>query len=166
MTYIKRASAIISVVALCMALTAPVYAASDITVGSFVQRLAQSKGLVATDARIASDSLRGIGIRIPGDLTYANSLTEGDVARIARAAGINVRTSSPESLFNNEQADLFFISFGDNLGDNGASTMSDDNPGQGSGPGNGNSGPPFDPFTKGKHGKGKGKGVFTPTDPE
>ena len=165
MTYIKRISAVVAVAALCVALTAPVVAASDITVGNFVQRLAQSKGLAATDARIASDALRGVGVRIPGDLVYANALTEGDVARISRAAGINVRTSNPENLFNTEQVNLFFVSFGDDLG-NAVGTMSDDNPGQGSGPGNGNGGPPFDPFTKGKHGKGKGKGVFTPTDPE
>lgn len=165
MTTIKRISAIAATVALCAVLCAPAFAASDITVGSFVQRVAQSKGLAATDARIASDSLRGVGINIPGDLTYANKLTEGDVARISRAAGLNIRTSNPDNAFNAEQVQLFFISFGDEFGGT-VGTNSDDNPGQGSGPGNGNGGPPFDPFTKGKHGKGKGKGVFTPTDPE
>jgi len=130
-----------------------------------VQRLAMAKGLAGTDVGVASNALRGIGIRLPGDLDFRSPLTEGDVALISRAAGLTVRTSNPENSFTSQQTDTFFVSFRDELNDENG-MRSHDNPGQGSGPGNGQSGPPFDPFTKGKHGKGKGKGVFTPTEPE
>ena len=166
MATIKRTGTIVAVAALCLAFVTPAVAASDITVGDFVQRLAVAKGLAGTDARIAHDALRGIGIRLPGDLNFGNRLTEGDVAVISRAAGLNVRTSNPLNDFSNQQAEMFFISFKDDLGDDGNGTRSHTNPGEGSGPGNGNGGPPFDPFTKGKHGKGKGKGVISPTEPE
>ena len=166
MAIIKRIGTIAAAAALCLAFVTPAVAASDITVGDFVQRLAMAKGLAGTDARVANVALRGIGVRLPGDLNFANRLTEGDVAVISRAAGLNVRTSNPLNDFSDQQADMFFISFKGDLGGDGNGTRSHTNPGGGSGPGNGNGGPPFDPFTKGKHGKGKGKGVFTPTDPE
>ncbi len=166
MTIIKRIGTITAAAALCLALVTPAMAASDITVGDFVQRLAKAKGLAGTDTRVANDALRGIGIRLPGNLNFASRLTEGDVAVISRAAGLSVRTSNPLNAFSSQQTDMFFISFRDDLGDSENGTRSHTNPGGGSGPGNGNGGPPFDPFTKGKHGKGKGKGIFTPTEPE
>lgn len=166
MASIKRIGTIATIAALCLVFVTPAMAASDITVGDFVQRLAKAKGVAGTDARVASDSLRGIGIRLPAELNFASRLTEGDVAVISRAAGLTVRTSNPLNDFTSQQTEMFFISFKDDLGDGGNQTRSHDNPGEGGGPGNGNGGPPFDPFTKGKHGKGKGKGVFTPTDPE
>lgn len=166
MAIIKRISTIAAVAALCLAVVTPAMAASDITVGDFVQRLAQARGLAGTDARVANDALRGVGIRLPGDLNFASRLTEGDVAAISRAAGLNVRTSNPTSAFNSQQTDMFFINFRDDFGEDENGTRSHTNPGAGDGPGNGNGGPPFDPFTKGKHGKGKGKGIFTPTEPE
>ena len=166
MTRIKRFATVAVAAALSLALVAPAMAASDITVGDFVLRLAKVKGVGSTDARVAGDALRGVGIRLPGNINYANRLTEGDVAEISRAAGFNVHTSNPDNAFTGQQSEAFFISFGDKLGGDDNSIKSDTNPGQGSGPGTGNGGPPFDPFTKGKHGKGKGKGVFTPTDPE
>ncbi len=164
MAIIKRIGTIAAVAALCLGLVTPAMAASDITVGEFVQRLAKAKGLAGTDITVASNSLRGIGIRLPSGLDYGSHLTEGTVAEISRAAGLTVFTSNPDNAFSAEQTDTFFVSFKDDLEGNGM--RSHDNPGQGSGPGNGQSGPPFDPFTKGKHGKGKGKGVFTPTEPE
>ena len=96
MTIIKRVSAIAAVATLCLALATPAVAA-DVTVGQFVKRLAQSKGLVATDARVAQDALRGVGIRIPSDLELSKQLTEGDVAVISRAAGLNVTSSNPDA---------------------------------------------------------------------
>ena len=165
MTTIKRLGTLAAAAALCLAMTAPTMAAADeITVGQFVQRLAQAKGLAATDAHVADVALRGVGVRLPRTLAYDKGLTEGDVARIARELGLNVRTSNPDASFTQAGVDVFFVTFGGELGGDGVA--SDTNPGLGSGPGNGNGGPPFDPFTKGKHGKGKGKGQVSPTDPE
>jgi hypothetical protein len=161
----KRLGAIAAAAVLCFTLVTPAVAASDITVGDFVQRLAKAKGLAGTDARVANDALRWIGIRLPDDLKFASRLTEGDVAVISRAAGLNVHTSNPTGAFGSQQADVFFFSFDNDLGADELGVRST-NPGQGDGPGNGNGGPPFDPFTKGKAGKGKGKGVFTPTEPQ
>lgn len=164
MSISKRIGTATMVAALCLGLVTPALAASDITVGEFVQRLALAKGLAGSDLTVAKHSLRGIGIRLPDELEYNRRLTEGDVAEISRAAGLSVRTSNPDNTFTAQQADAFFVSFKDDLVNQ--SMRSHTNPGGGSGPGNGNGGPPFDPFTKGKHGKGKGKGVFTPTEPE
>lgn len=161
----RRLGVMVSIGAMWGALAVPAFAANEFTVGDFVQRLAQSRGLVSTDARIAGDALRGIGVRLPDDLSFANPLTEGDATRIARAAGFNVRTSNPSAIFGAEQVELFFVSFGDEA-DGSVSSQGHTNPGNGSGPGNGNGGPPFDPYTKGKHGKGKAKHHPTPTDPE
>ncbi|NIM02007.1 MAG: hypothetical protein GTN89_14595 [Acidobacteria bacterium] len=165
MAIIKRIGTIAAAAALCLGLVTPAMAASDITVGEFVQRLAVAKGLAGTDVTVASNSLRGIGVRLPSGLDYGSHLTEGTVAEISRAVGLTVRTSNPENAFTAQQTETFFVSFGDDLAGDGG-MRSHTNPGGGSGPGNGESGPPFDPFTKGKHGKGKGKGVFTPTEPE
>jgi hypothetical protein len=165
MAIIKRIGTATAVAALCLAFVAPAGAASDITVGDFVQKLAIVKGVASTDAKVANDSLRGLGIRLPRDLEFSSRLTEGHVAAISRAAGLNVLTSNPLSDFTSQQTDAFLSNFKDDLG-NENGLRSHDNPGAGDGPGTGLSGPPFDPFTKGKHGKGKGKGIFTPTDPE
>lgn len=164
MTISKRAGVLAATAALCFALVTPVVAADDITVGQFVQRLAESKGLAATDARVADGALRGVGIRLPRDLQFSKALTEGDVTVISQAAGLNVRSSNPTGVFDSNAVDVFFVNFADRLG--GTDQVASDNPGQGSGPGNGNGGPPFDPFTKGKQGKGKGKGHASPTEPE
>ena len=153
----KTISRVVVVMAI-LALALPTFAA-DITVGSFLQKLAQSKNLNATDARIAADSLRGIGVRVPADMRLMAPLTEGDVARIARAAGLNVTTNRPDASFTEEQVATFIVAFQAelaNAGDGAASTE-----------GNGN-GPAFNPYSKGKGGsKGKKKGHdFTPTEPE
>jgi hypothetical protein len=166
MAIIKRIGTATAIAVLCLAFVAPAGAASDITVGDFVQKLASVKGVASTDARVANDSLRGLGIRLPGDLEFSSRLTEGHVAIISRAAGLNVLTSNPLNDFTSQQTDAFLINFKDEFGSDGNSLRSDTNPGGGSGPGTGNGGPAFDPFTKGKPGKGKGMGVFTPTDPE
>ncbi len=151
--------AIVLLVVLALAL--PVPASDEMTVGSFVRRLAQSKNLNAADARIAVDSLRGAGIRLPSDLELSARLTEGDVARISRTLGLAVSTNRPDAGFSSEQVDRFFASFRVEL------TLAADGGAGNSARGNENSSP-FNPYVKGKGGsKGKKRGHdFTPTEPE
>ena len=166
----KRVGAITVALILAAVVALPALAAGEMTVGRFVQQIASQQRLNASDVPTAVGSLREAGIRIPAGTDFNKRLTEGDVAEISQLAGLKVRTSSPGAYFDEGQVDRFMLSFSGELeagGDNGVGTNSHENPGQGSGPGNGNgNGPPFDPFTKGKHGKGKGKGPHTPTDPE
>ena len=144
-----------------LALASPVPASDEMTIGSFVQRLAQFKNLNAADARIAVDSLYGAGIRLPSDLALSARLTEGDVARISRALGLAVSTNRPDAGFSSDQVDRFFESFRVEL------TLAADGDASHSALGNGND-PSFNPYTKGKGGgKGKKKGHdFKPTEPE
>ena len=144
---------------------APVIAAGDMTVGGFVVKLAKAKNLNATDARIATDGLAGIGIVLPGDLKLTQRLTERDVARISRAAGLNVNTTNPTAPFDQEQVERFFATFSIELeepdfggGGGGAEANNHQDGG----------GPAFNPYAKGKGGaKGKKKGhSFTPAEPE
>jgi len=162
--------------AISASLAIPAFAA-EATVGQFVQELARAKNLNATDARIAADALRAAGVRLPSNLDLGKRLTQADVATIAREFGLRVTTSRPGQAFDSEQVDQFFVSFAADLAITGSESFAtnDDcapgedctNPGEGSGPGNGMSGPPFDPFTKGKgKAKGKSKQGQTPTDPE
>ena len=143
-------------VAVILAVTAiPALAASESTVGLFVQKMARSKNLNATDATIAADSLRAVGVQLPPNLRLNKRLTERDVVEISRAAGLSVSTTDPEAPFDEDQVDRFFLAFGSELGVA--------RPGQPDHPND----PSFDPFTKGKgkH-KGWGKGHRTPTEPE
>ena len=102
-------------IAVLLAATAAPALAADVTIGQFVQELAQAKKLNATDARIAADSLRTVGVRLPADLRLAERLTESDVVRISRAAGLLVSTANPEAPFDDEQMDQFFVVFGAEL---------------------------------------------------
>lgn len=159
-----NATVVASLLVVVLALPA---VAGDMTVGSFVQRLAQEKKLDATDARTAVHSLAAAGVRLPADLPLDGRLTEGDVVRVSRSAGLHVTTASPSAYFDAARVDLFFDTFAYDLG-----------PGRGTDDrttGSGDqrsfddrSGPPFNPFGKGKGlggTKGKGKGPnFTPTD--
>ena len=148
---------------LLAALAIPALAASEVTVGRFIQELAKTKNLNATDAGTAADSLRAVGVRLPADLDLRKQLTQGDVTEISRHVGLRVTTTEPGSAFSEDQLDRFFLSFGSELGGEGDCAVPGgdcENPGQGSGPGNGQGGPPFDPFTKAK-GKGRGKAKFT-----
>jgi len=144
-----------------LALTLPATASDETNVGSLVQRLAQAKNVDATDARIAVDSLRDVGVELPADLDLAARLTEGEVARISRSIGLNVSTNRPEALFSKNQLDRFFESFQVEL-----ALRSDTPAGGGLRPNA--EGRSFDPFTKGKGGmKGKKKGHGSaPTEPE
>ena len=70
--------------------TLPASASEEVTVGSFVQRLAQSKKIDSHNARLAVEALSQAGIQLPPDLELSARLTEGDVARISRALGLAV----------------------------------------------------------------------------
>jgi hypothetical protein len=164
---------------LLAAVAAPALASGS-DVGGFIQQLAKSKNLNATDPAIALDSLRAVGVRLRPDLRLDKKLTEGDVADISRAAGLLVTTSNPDAYFDEEKVDRFFQAFAIELGQNennggafsttacDSSVENCDNPGMGDGPGTGNgNGPGFDPFSKGRgKKKGKAKQSRTPTDPE
>ena len=112
---VKRLGALFVAALLVMA-AVPTFAASDATVGDFVIKLAKSRNLAATDARVASDSLRGLGVRVPTNLDYSSKLTEGDVARLSRSFGLNVTTTTPDNLFTADQVDSFFATFGSDIG--------------------------------------------------
>ncbi len=124
---------------------APAFAASsDVTVGKFLIEIAKVKNLSARDAESALAALRGTGMRLPA-LNLGKRLTEGDVASIATAAGLNVTTSSPEAPFSEGQVDSFIMSFGSDLGKpptdppinpndpppDGGTTLPDPQPGKG-----------------------------------
>ena len=146
---------VLAVAVLLAAVAAPALAA-DVTIGQFVQELAQVKKLNATDARIALDSLAAVGVRLPADLKLADRLTEAEVVRISRAVGLWVSTTNPEAPFDEEQMDQFFVVFGSDL----EATPPGDpivEPHV----------PDFDPFTKGKGNHwGHYKGGRTPSEPE
>ena len=119
--------------------------------GRFVQDLARAKNLDAADPLIATRSLESAGIRLPAGLDLAGPLTEGDVTRIVNAAGLRVRTSSPEALFGEWQTERLLVSLGPELGTGGSDPA-----------------PRHHDGTQHHHkhkGKGKGKKPKTPTDP-
>jgi len=145
----------LAAVVLLAAAVAPSLAA-DVTVGQFVQELARAKKLNATDGQIAAESLRTVGVHLPADLRLSNRLTEADVVRISRAAGLLVSTANPEAPFDDEQVDRFFVVFGSELaappGDDPIVEPLD---------------PAFDPWTKGKGNHyGHHKYSRSPTEPE
>ena len=146
------------VAAVLVTAAVPTFAAGDATVGEFVIKLAKIRNLAATDARVAVDALRGVGVRVPMDLNYSKRLTEGDVARLSRSFGLNVTTTSPDTLFNAGQVDRFFATFGVDISTEAEGTTARNHA----------EGLTFDPYSKGKGGsKGKKKGHgFTPTEPE
>ena len=150
---------------LVVATVAPALAASEVTVGRFVQELALHKSLGAVDVPTAVESLRSAGVRLPVNLDMDEALTEGDVVSISRAIGLRVTTSNPQTKFDANQVANFFLAVGEQIQDDTEIATYTDRP-YGTGVGQGN-GPPFDPFTKGKgkH-KGKAKGWQSPTEPE
>ena len=86
-------------------------AADSLSVGQFVQQIAQSKGVDSSDVFAAENALARVGVRLPADLDYNAQLTEGDVSAIARTLGINVRSGNPDASFSSEQASRFLASF-------------------------------------------------------
>jgi hypothetical protein len=165
MNNVKRLGGVAVALLMVTALAAPTLAATDITVGEFLQEFAKAKNLNATDPRIAADSLAAVGIQVPADVRLSERLTENVVIKVSRSAGLNLSTSRPDAGFSAEQVDRFFATFsGEFRADAAIGVRSDCTPpSQGC---NGN-GPPFDPFSKGKgkH-KGHGKGHRSPTDPD
>jgi hypothetical protein len=148
-----------------VAMVAPALAASEVTIGRFVQELALHRNLNAIDVPTAVDSLRTVGVRLPSDLDMSARLTEGVVVSVSRAIGLRVTTSNPNTPFDENQVESFFFALGDQMADDSEIITNTINPyGTGNGKGNG---PAFDPFTKGKgkH-KGKAKGWQSPTEPE
>jgi len=163
MRNVKRLGAMAVAVVLAVAFAAPAQA-TEITVGQFVQQLARAKNLNATDARIAADSLAAVGVVLP-PLNYGAALTEGDVALIARSAGLNVRTATPNAAFSANKSNRFFTSFSGELDeDNGIRTRRSyrkSEPGEDEAP----DGEAEAPDGKGK-GPGKGKNGRTPSEPD
>jgi len=156
-----RCGATAVAVALVVAVAAPAIAA-NITVGEFVQRVAIVKNLDAIDARVATDSLRTAGVRLPADLDLNAQLTESHVVAISRALGLRLTSSNPDRIFESDQVDSYFVAFGSELVDPATASEC-------SGEDCDGDGPAFDPWTKGKgHGwhKGWGKGHQSPTEPE
>ena len=148
-----------------VATVAPALAASEVTVGRFVQELALHKNLDAIDVPTAVDSLRSAGVRLPANLNMDERLTEGAVVNISRTVGLRVTTSNPKTPFDENQVASFFLAVSEEIHDDTEIVTFTDRP-YGTGIGQGN-GPPFDPFTKGKgkH-KGKAKGWQSATEPE
>lgn len=145
----NRLGAVLVALSMIAAAALPAVAASGkVTVGSFIVELAKAKNLSATDAQGAAASLAALGIQLPANLDWNGRLTQGDVVAISRAAGLNVTTSDPTELFEQDQVDRFFLSFASELesGGSGISPRKHE-PGHG-GPGTVPAG--FDPFTKGK----------------
>jgi hypothetical protein len=72
-------------------------AGDDVTVGRLVQEIARVLELDATDARVARESLSRAGLSLPADLDLNAALTEAEVVRVSRAAGLKLTTSRPEA---------------------------------------------------------------------
>jgi hypothetical protein len=146
------------VIALMLVTAIPALAADEVTVGNFIQELAKAKNVNATEARIAVDSLRAVGVRVPEGLDLDAALTEGAVVDIARAANLRVATLNPDAPFGREQVDSFFTAFAVELGLGGGQEED----------------PPttdewemhrHNPFTKGA-GSHFVKGIRSPSEPE
>ena len=106
MSKLRKAGALAVALMMVVASAPALVAADDLTVGQFVQRIADAKGVDAT-----VDGLASVGVRVPADLEFSAKLTEGDVVDIARAMGINVRSGNPDASFTADQVDRFFLSF-------------------------------------------------------
>ena len=170
MDKLRRLCALLAAVALVATAGVPALATDDVvTVGHFLKQLALVKQLEAPDVHSAVKSLDRAGVRIPANTDLNKRLTEGDVARLSRLAGLNVVTTRPENEFSTDRFDTFFASFSTELGKGSADdyqARNGETPDGSSGDAPGN-GPPFDPYSKGKGGsKGKKKGHRSPTDPE
>ena len=161
----ERFGAMAVAILIVAVMTVPAFASTGITVGQFIQRLAMSKNLNATDARVAAGSLADAGYRLPAGLNYSEALTEGHVAGIAGAVGLKVRTTKPDAGFDQGNVDRFFKSFRRELRKPGSAgdafPVAADSKAKGKDGSEGSKGK-----SKGKgKGKGKNKGT-TPTDPE
>ena len=137
----------------------PALAADQLTVGDFYKMIAGIKAVDYTDAASAEASLRAAGMRLP-NLDLAKTLTHGDVAAVANAAGLRVTTSTPDLAFSSGQADQFVASFGTEIGVGGGTGGGGEEMGTDALPWDNGA----DPRTKGK---GLKKGLFkvSPSEP-
>jgi hypothetical protein len=152
MSKVRRIGAVALALVMAVAIAAPVLAAGDVSVGDFIVQLAKARNLNASDVNTAVSSLHAAGVRLPAGINYDERLTEGTVTGISRAVGLNVRTSTPDSNFDRDMVDRFFVSFASELDVTGDPVMSERHHNNGNGKDKGN--------------KGKGKGGRTPSEPE
>jgi hypothetical protein len=96
-------------------LTAAVIAApalaGNVTVGRFYVELAQAKGMTSANPYAAELGLRSAGVDLPA-LDLNKALTEGDVASIAGALGLNVTTTRPGQPITEAKLGTFMEGFG------------------------------------------------------
>jgi hypothetical protein len=123
--------------------------AKSATVGDFLVEVAKAKSLVAADGLSAQAALTAAGVVLP-PVSLDKALTEGDVAQIGVALGVNVTTSNPTAPIGTEQVQSFISTFGKVFsGDRDTRQETRDFPNPGT-----------------DNGKGKKKGHFkSPTDP-
>lgn len=134
-----------------LALVASPVLAGGLTVGGFVQEIAKARGLSAGTAAEAALALQNAGINLPS-VDFGKTLTQGDVVAISTAAGLTVRTSSPDAEFTASQLSSFMSTFGPELGASEPEVGTD-----------ASDKPKTDPLTKGK---GKKKGLIrSPSEP-
>jgi hypothetical protein len=138
------------VAAVFILMVAVAAAGANLTVGDFVVKIAKAKQLDAPNAGAAVSSLRAAGFNMPA-LDLNKPLTEGTVVQISKSFGISVSTTRPDAQFDTAQVDSYFAAFG---------TQLNTTPGGGTDTTAGGNG--ADPLTKGK---GKKKGLRTPSDP-
>lgn len=116
---------------------APVFAAGGkVTVGDLLKDIANLKKLPATDAVTAEAALRAAGYKLPA-IDRSAVLTEGAVAQISNAMGLQVASSNPSADFSRGQADRYLTAMGSDLSRSGDQTVSPDS---GSGSGSGSKG--------------------------
>jgi len=134
-----------------LALVASPVLAGSLTVGGFVQELAKSMSLASSTPTEAAQALRSAGVSLPS-IDMGKTLTQGDVVAIATAAGLTVRTSTPDAEFTEGQLSSFMVTFAPELGASAPEYGTD-----------ASDKPKTDPLTKGK---GKKKGLIrSPSEP-
>ena len=111
----RKFGLLIAVLVLVGAVAVPAFAASQKgTYGDLVVKIADAKGLRATDSTTAEAALRQAGYDLPR-IDRSKTLTEGDVAAIANSVGLRVATSNPTSAFTGSQVDRFLTSMGSQI---------------------------------------------------
>ena len=127
------------------------------TVGDLLIKIAEARKTEARTATDASTSLRASGFAVPSR-GLDDPLTEGMMVEIAGAFGVKVTTASPGMLIDARQVDSFMAAFSTELSGDVDPTTGDvlgtDSPGN-----NGNGANPLE------KGKGKKKGLRSPSDP-
>lgn len=101
------------------------------TFDDFLLRVAEAKGLDATDGATARADLARQGVALP-DVAPRAPLTEAHVAAVSRSLGIAVRTRSPESPFASDSVERYFAVFGREIrssGDPSAASESNEDTG-------------------------------------